>query len=1211
MEIKDRYVSLNTHSSWSLGQALSTPEELFKKAEELGQRAVAITDFDTMSGIWDSLKASRKTGIKLIAGCEFHLVDDVTKENQKLYKIVLIAKNHTGYKNLLALRKYGSDNYIVFSKKVYTRIDWKLLEKHSEGLICLSGDGNGYIAQLIMTDSDPSAVAERFYSIFGDNFALQLMPNNLQIKANPYSGDVDQRKINIALKELHNKLPHLKCIVATGSYYLEPEHHEAQDVLLAISSGQPVRSGQRLRFDKNDFYVKSEEQVRAYFGRHKNLWPQEFVDSMFKNIEDFVDSCENSEWIDPKFSNPTGKELPIFPVKDQKDYKEFLEWKAFCSNSDLADDVLYYRYIVENGQKDKLESGILDLSKIDEYNARIAEELDVLEYHGFSSYMLIVWDMIRWCIENSVYVGPGRGSCSGSYTAYLIDIHRVNPFKYGTIFARFHNREKKSFPDIDVDIAPSGRDRLHKYINEKYGKDYVAHVSNISTITPKVYARDISRVFEFGDDGRTAAAAIGNDIADSIPNEYSRVSTALKQAPLFAEYAKQYPELAKFTILEKKQRAWATHAAGLIIGKRSLHEIVPIRKDQTGSLCLEYEKERAEENGLVKLDTLGLETLDIIKDTYKLIRSVGKTPPDEDFDYDKYDGDQKTYDMISKGDVQCVFQLTGVAAPVCRMLKPKNITDLAIITSLIRPAAKAIIPEFLKVRFGEKPLELLHPKLGRALNGTNGFGLFEECLMYIAADIPGWSLHKADDLRKMTKDKGKHPEKVEKLKTDFINDAVKNDVDKEISTKIWTDIIEDFGGYGFNLSHATSYSFITYHSAYLKAHYPLEFLLANLMAKVNSNSPKAKDEVIKIKQEIRSLGIKIIPPNINTSDLSYKIIDDKTLMTGLDSLRNVKEDSVKELKEKRPFKSFRDMMDRTNVKSPVIQALAATGALDEFGIDRELMFFYASDYRKKLRALKSSLDKQVQKKKITQEKADSEYESFEYPFPKNEKSWAPHEVFAIEEHFLGEGITGTFKDRFPKFFDKDIVNIKEKSNRIKYTSRSDDEKENKKANTHAFETIGIHGLKGVVVKVFEFKVKNEESKIFGQTMARLTFEDLFGNVVDMVAFPNSWQAAKDRVEKELSGGKGKIQPGVAIYFNGAFQWDNPTEYSIILGDILSYKEAPKIPKSLKSKAVKIPRKTKVKKEDIKLLNKEQLAEELEEEMVFEGNSSDDDEYDFS
>lgn len=426
-------------------------------------------------------------------------------------------------------------------------------------------------------------------------------------------------------------------------------------------------------------------------------------------------------------------------------------------------------------------------------------------------------------------------------------------------------------------------------------------------------------------------------------------------------------------------------------------------------------------------------------------------------------------------------------------------------------------------------------------------------------------------------------------------------------------------------SHAVLYSMISFQTAYLKANFPLEFLVSNLMAKVNSSNPKAKDEVIKIKQEIRALGVKIVPPDINRSEMAYKIIDDKTLMTGLDSLRNVKDGAIEEIMNKRPFKSFKDLVSRTdssNLKSPAIQALAAAGALDSFKMKREHMFFYCSDYRAKLKALKSSLEKRVAKMSqrtktgkiyktaLTHEQANEEFLNFEYPFPEKETSWKPFEVFAMEEKFMGEGVTGSVQDRFPRFFDRDVTNIVDLSDKIEFVEFSEDEKENKRANTHNIENHGILGIKGIITSVFEFKVKKEESKIFGQVMAILEIEDPFGNSLKVIAFPDAWQRAKDRIEKELSGGKAEVVPGIAVNMSGFFQWENSHAYSLILGDILSYKEAPKPPKSLASKKVKIPRKYSVSKVDVEKMSKEDLAEALEDDMVFDGASSLDDDYDF-
>jgi len=377
-----------------------------------------------------------------------------------------------------------------------------------------------------------------------------------------------------------------------------------------------------------------------------------------------------------------------------------------------------------------------------------------------------------------------HNSCGGSLIAYLIDIHIADPIKYGLIFARFHNKEKKNYPDVDLDFATAGRGKVIKYIINKYGQDYVAHVSNVNTITPKVYARDIARTFGYGDAGRPEAAQIGNDIADSIPADANTISGALTSSPLFQEYAKQYPELSEYApLVGGVARAWSTHAGGVLIGKRPLTGLVPVRRDKDGIVAIEYDKDKSEENGLVKMDILGLTTLDIIADTYDIIESVGKEVPPYPLDFEKHD--EKAYDLICRGDVFGIFQMTGVAAPMCKVIQPKNVEDIAMITALIRPAAKDIVEDFIRTRNGDIKLDLMHPNLERAFKSTYGFGLYEECLMYIAADVAGWDLHKADGLRKMTKAKGKYPERVKALRKEFIQDAQDNkDIEKEMATKI-------------------------------------------------------------------------------------------------------------------------------------------------------------------------------------------------------------------------------------------------------------------------------------------------------------------------------------------------------------------------------------------------------------------------------------------
>lgn len=390
-------------------------------------------------------------------------------------------------------------------------------------------------------------------------------------------------------------------------------------------------------------------------------------------------------------------------------------------------------------------------------------------------------------------------------------------------------------------------------------------------------------------------------------------------------------------------------------------------------------------------------------------------------------------------------------------------------------------------------------------------------------------------------------------------------------------------------SHSVLYSMISYYTAYLKANYPLPFLTANLMSEVRSNQKQAKENILRIKDEIRALGVKIVPPDINTSTTSYQIIDDHTLMTGLDSLKYMGADAIPEILAKRPFSSFEEFiskLDAKKVRAPTIQALAASGSLDSFGLDRKLMFYYASDYRKKLQVyLKKSPEKRPAK--------------FEYPWPE-EAPWTICDTYALEEYYMGEGLAGTVRERYPGFFNKALPFTK-LVERFPYAKTSDNEREDRKGNTHFIGgDMGIPGIYGIITSVFSFKVKKEDSPILGQIMARLTVQDPWGNDLSVLAFPESWEAMQDRIGRELSGGKFKIQPGLAIYFRGSFQWEGGgMQYSFVMGDIMDCMGAPALPADLKSRKVSMPRGKKAKVE-IDKIDKEDLLDKLEDDLIEQG-----------
>lgn len=1124
------FVSLHNQTDFSILDSLISPKALLARAKELGQSAVAITDHGTLAGVWDALKASKETGVKLIIGCECYFVDDVSAPFEKFRHIILLAKNAVGYRNLLTLNKKAFDQGSFLGKRVYPIVDWKLLSQYTEGLICLTACGNGIISQLLMNKKFEEAAQTllRLKVLFGENLGLEIQPNNMKRGSNHYNDEIDQQFLNRRMIDL-GKSHGIKVVPACNAHYIRKEESSVHDVFLAIGSHQPAYSNFRLKYNVPEFYLKTGDEVKAFFARN---YGEELAEELCANTVYFSNLCENPEWIDPKFSNPSGKELPIFPVKDELDLEEFKTWLSLQSADvqSLDEDKAFLRYRCQKNFDSRIKN--LTPENRSQYEQRLLEELDVIEYHGFSSYMLIVADFIDWARKYDIAVGDGRGSVGGSLIGFLLGIHQADPIRYNLIFARFHNKEKSSFPDIDTDFAPSGRARVQEYLRKKYGEDHVAHVSNVNTITPKVYARDIARACELGG-SKEEAVRIGNDVADCIPADIHSIDDALVKVPLFSEYAKKYPELEKYKDICGKYRAWSTHAGGIIISARPLTGLVPLRKDKDGALAIEYDKDKAEENGLVKMDTLGLSTLDIIGETYRIIKERGKELPPEPMDYDTYD--KEAYDLITNGDTFCIFQLgtSGGTIDLCRRIKPMNINDLANINALARPSARDMRNDFIKTRNGEKKMALLHPKLGRAFNATYGFGLYEECLMYLAQDVAGWSLHSADRLRKLTKEKGKNPKKAQQWRSEFISDAVKNGVNEEIAKRIWDEVVDKFQGYGFNVSHAVLYSMTGFKTAYLKAHYPIEFLLANLMAEVKSNTPDAKSNIEKIKKELKEHKVKILPPDVNSSQLTYTISDNK-LLTGLDALKFVGEDAIKDIIEKRPFTSFFDFMTRVDskkVRANSIQALVAAGAMDSFKIPRKLLFLYCSDYRKKLQ--------------VWLKKHDPTKETFTYPWP-IEPDWRLSEIYALEQFYLSEAFVCKPSEAYGKFFKDNHVTV--------YDIKK------------AKDKTRMAPIKGIVKDFFEFKVKKETSKFYGQAMVKALLEDRNGDYVSCTIFPDRWKTVQERLKHINS--KAEFAPGLALSFSGNTN-NYEDDMGVILEDLFDISIIPQLPVDLKAKKVNL------------------------------------------
>ena len=633
--------------------------------------------------------------------------------------------------------------------------------------------------------------------------------------------------------------------------------------------------------------------------------------------------------------------------------------------------------------------------------------------------MLIVSDYVRQAKNNGIPVGPGRGSVGGSLVAHLLDIHDVNPLQYGLLFERFHNKEKSSFPDIDSDFSPDGKDWVENYITNKYGKEKVAHVSNLNRMTPKVVIKDVAKSLELGGT-KSNAFQIANKITDSIPDDPNiTFDKAYNKSEEFRKWCEKYPELEKYgRKLTGLEKAYSTHAAGVVIGDIDLSTYIPLRIDKKGAVAVQYEKERCETLGLIKMDLLGLEHLRIINNTIRNAKQLGHNPL-QSSQLAPFD-DQNVWDLISKGNTSCVFQMGSPhMRALCRKIKPQNIEDLSLVNALGRPSAAESRAIYIARRDGKQKITYELDCLEPALKDTLGVCVYEEQLAKLAFYVAGWDLNKADGLRKFTKLKGKKPELAAQLKEDFIMDAMSySKLKKEEAMYVWEDIIEPFARYGFNKAHGIFYSLNGYHTAYYKYHYPAPFMAAVLEAEVNKPSSTTRDNNLRIyKKEAKKLmGIKIKVPDINKSGANYTVLDDKTIVTGLAAVKGVGAKAIDEIirvRNQYPFMSFADFLLRTSstlVRKNVIQALAKAGCFDSLDVTRKNAYDNYDVYRKAANS---------HHKKVSNEgrNAWNILDDFIVPDKINKQDeWDIKTKLHGEQEVLGEYVSGDINDMFNNFF---------------------------------------------------------------------------------------------------------------------------------------------------------------------------------------------------
>ncbi len=904
-----KFTHLHNHTEYSLLDGLPKISQLIKHVKENGMDAVAITDHGALYGAIEFYKKAKEEGIKPIIGCELYMATEGMHSKRpnidnKSYHLVLLVKDITGYKNLVQMVSKAHLEGFYYKP----RIDEELLRQHSKGLIALSACIQGKIPRLILSGKieEAESLALYYQKLFGeDSFYLEIQHHpNIDNQ-----GIVNKELIKISKK---TGIP----LVATcDSHYLLPEDAVTQDILMSIGTGSNINDPKRLTITDDDFSMPSPERMSELF--------QETPEAIASTEK--IKSLCNLEL-------PLGKIiLPHFPLPDKVTPDEELE--------KLCKEGIKRRY-----PTDKHEEALI----------RLQQEMTVITDAGLSSYFLIVQDFVNWAKNNKIVVGPGRGSAGGSIIAYLLGITNIDPLHYGLIFERFLNpgRAKVSLPDIDLDFTDKRRDEVISYIARKYGEDKVAQIITFGTMAARAAVRDVGRAMGY-------SYSYCDKIAKMIPTGMSLKET--KEG--VAEFRQLYntEEDARNIIdqaekLEGVVRHASTHACGAVISDRPLSEIVPLQHPTQNeqAVVTQYAMNFVEDLGLLKMDLLGLKNLTIIEDTLKRIYAIsGENVDIESIPLD----DEKAFQLLQEGRTVGVFQLeSGGMQRYLKQLKPNNIEEVIAMVSLYRPGPMKYIPEYIARKLGEKEITYMHPRLEPILKETYGVCVYQEQVMRMAGDLAGFTLEEADTLRKAI---GK---KIEKLlqaqKEKFVKGISDGGIEGDIGKKLW-DWIEPFAQYSFNKSHAAAYAQLAYQTAYLKSHYPKEFMASLLTADQGDT-----ERVGFLITDCKKLDIEVLPPDINESFMGFSVVPDRSQVRfGLSAIKNVGDKVVefiiKERKENGKFKSIADFLSRVDVQSlnkKSLESLILAGAFDKFE-ERGVLLYNTENlllYNKEKKKIKDS-----------------------------------------------------------------------------------------------------------------------------------------------------------------------------------------------------------------------------------------------------------------
>ena len=1019
------FVHLHVHTQYSLLDGAIRIDRLLARAAEFGMDTVAITDHGTMFGTVEFYEMALKAGIKPIIGCECYLAprslsDKTPLDSKGVAHLILLAQDAVGYRNLCRLCGIAQMEGFYYKP----RIDREVLQRHSRGLIAMTACLHGEIPRLIQEQKFEQAdtAAYWYQKTFGEgNFFLEVQNNGIPI----------QETVNQHLREMSQRLS-IPLVASNDCHYLDKDDVRAHDVLLCIQTAKTVNDADRLKFRTDQLYFKSGTEMHADF--------QDYPGAL-SNTLDIARRCnlefDFKTYHFPKFDSPdNGSAAEHFEREARAGFERVLP--RIRAKRPAMDPVLY--------------------------RERLDYEITIVKEMGFPGYFLIVADFIRYAKENGIPVGPGRGSAAGSLVAYALGITDLDPIAHGLIFERFLNPSRKSMPDIDVDFCINGREAVFKYVSEKYGGgDYVAQIITFGKLKTRAVIRDVGRALDIPLREVDAIAKMVPDVLNI------SLDAALKQEPRLREQAETNPQIADLIkicrVLEGLPRHASTHAAGVVIADKPLVEYLPLYRGKKGEVVTQFDMKCVEKIGLVKFDFLGLRNLTVIASALELIARQGNPPPElSDLELN----DPPTYALLGAGDTTGVFQLesAGMKDLLVR-LKPECFDDIIALVALYRPGPmeSGMIEDFVERKHGRKAVEYLLPELEPILNETYGVIVYQEQVMKIAGSLGNYSMAEADDLRKAMGKKisaimAKHRQR-------FLRGAEENSFPADKASQLF-DLMEKFGGYGFNKSHSAAYALIAYQTAYLKAHYPVEFIASLLSSEMNST-----DGVVKFIAECRSHDIPVLPPEINASDKAFTVADGE-IRFGLLALKNVGEGAIESILAARPSEGFGSLfefceqVDLKKVNKRVIESLIKSGAMDSLGACRAQMMAGledALDYGQK--AQRERMDPQMGLFDTS-----DEHRLINCPTLPEIPEWDEKTLLANEKEALGFYVTGHPLSRFENLLDKftnaNSLSLKESADgealRIGGIVRNSKVIRTKKGEPMAFVTVeDLHGSVEVTV----------------------------------------------------------------------------------------------------------------------------------------------------